>query len=45
MTAPRERGTTTSGGILELAVHGFSRDSEEVAYGKRWTCELHAGPS
>ena len=31
------------GRILELEVHGFTRDGEEVAYGKRWTCELHRG--
>ena len=31
------------GRILELEVHGISRDGEEVAYGRRWTCELRRG--
>lgn len=33
-----------SGRILELEVHGFSRDGEQaVTYGRRWTCELRRG--
>lgn len=31
------------GRILELEVQGWSRDGEDVAYGKRWTYGLRRG--
>ena len=31
------------GRILELEIHGYSRDRETAAYGRRWACDLYRG--